>query len=89
MPALSFQSTGTAIRWYGPKGTSSGKAKVYIDGSKKATIELYRSGTEYKQRLWTSTTLSNSIHTIKIVVVGSKRSTAKGYDVSFDSFAIK
>ncbi|HEY3414852.1 MAG TPA: Ig-like domain-containing protein [Armatimonadota bacterium] len=88
-PALSFQFKGTAISWYGTKGAASGKAYVYIDGSRKATIDLYRSATAYKQRLWTSAPLSNAVHTIKIVVVGSKRSTAKGYDVSFDSFAIK
>jgi hypothetical protein len=88
-PTLSFQFKGTGISWYGTKGPASGKAYVYIDGSKKATIDLYRSSTAYRQKLWTSATLSNAVHTIKIVVVGSKRSTAKGYDVSFDSFTVR
>jgi hypothetical protein len=88
-PALSFQFKGTGISWYGTKGRAYGKAAVYIDGVKKATIDLYRSGTAYKQKLWSSTTLSNSLHTIKIVPLGTKRSAASGYNVSFDYFAIK
>ena len=77
-------SPGTARR-----GPSYGKAYVYIDNVKKATIDLYRSGTAYRQTLWTSATLSNGVHTLRILVVGTKRSAAKGYDVSFDYFAIK
>ena len=88
-PALTFQFKGTGITWYGTKGRAYGKAAVYIDGVKKATIDLYRSGTAYKQKLWASTTLSNGLHTIKIVAVGTKRSAATGYNVSFDYFAIK
>jgi hypothetical protein len=88
-PALTFQFKGTGISWYGTKGTSYGKASVYIDGSKKATVDLYRSSTAYKQKLWTSATLSNGLHTIKIVLTGTRRSAAKGYDVSFDYFAIR
>jgi hypothetical protein len=87
--ALSFQFRGTGISWYGTKGKTYGKAYVYIDNVKKATIDLYRSGTAYRQKLWTSATLTNGLHTIKIVVAGSKRSAAKGYDVSFDYFAVR
>lgn len=88
-PNLTFQFKGTGISWYGTKGPSYGKAYVYVDNVKKATVDLYRSGTAYKQKLWTSTTLSNAVHTFKVVVVGTKRTGAKGYDVSFDYFAIK
>ncbi len=88
-PSLTFQFKGTGISWYGTKGTTYGKAYVYIDNIKKATIDLYRSGTAYRQRLWTSATLSNGLHTLRILVVGTKQSAAKGYDVSFDYFAIK
>jgi hypothetical protein len=88
-PALTFQFKGTGITWYGTKGKSYGKAAVYIDGVKKATIDLYRSSTAYKQKLWSSTTLSNGLHTIKIVALGKKRTAATGYNVSFDYFAIK
>jgi hypothetical protein len=88
-PVLTFQFKGTGISWYGTKGTKYGKGAVYIDGSKKATIDLYASSTWYRQKLWSSTTLSNGIHTIKVVPSGSKRSSAKGYDVSADYFTVR
>ncbi len=88
-PALSFQFKGTGISWYGTKGPSYGKAYVYVDGSRKATVDLYRSGTAYRQRLWTSATLSNAVHTLRVLVVGTRRTGSKGYDVSFDYFSIR
>ncbi len=88
-PALSFRFRGTGITWYGVKGSKSGKAAVYIDGVKKKTVDLYASKTSYRQKLWVSTTISNSVHTIKVVVLGSKRTKAKGYEVAFDSFTIR
>ncbi len=88
-PSLTFQFAGTGLTWYGTKGSSYGKATVYVDNVSKGTVDLYRSATAYKQSIWTSAALSNGVHTIKIVVAGTKRSAAKGYDVSFDYFAIK
>jgi hypothetical protein len=87
-PTLSFTFRGTAISWLGTTGKTSGKAAVYIDGVKKATIDLYATKTTYKKKLWTSAKLTNKVHTIKVAVLGSKRSAAKGYDVSADSFSI-
>ncbi len=86
---LTFQFKGTGVSWYATKGVASGKAAVYVDNIKKATIDLYRSATAYKQRVWTSATLSNAVHTIRIVVLGSKQTKSRGYDVSFDYLAIK
>ena len=88
-PALTFQFKGTGVTWYGTKGRTYGKATVYIDGVKKATIDLYKSSTAYRSRIWTSATLSNSVHTLKIVVLGTKQKASKGYDVSFDQFIVK
>ena len=88
-PTLTFQFSGTGITWYGTKGTSYGKATVWIDGVKKATVDLYRSSTAYRQAIWTSPGLSNGLHTLKIAVAGTKRSASKGYDVAFDYFSIK
>ena len=69
---------------------AAGKAvDSFIDGVKKATVDLYRSSTAYKSSIWSSATLANGNHTLKIVVLGTKRSTAKGYDVSFDYFVIR
>lgn len=88
-PALTFQFKGTGVTWYGTKGRAYGKAAVYIDGVKKATVDLYRSSTAYKSKIWASATLSNAVHTVRIVALGSKQRASKGYDVSFDQFVLK
>nr|WP_300144603.1 Ig-like domain-containing protein [Propionicimonas sp.] len=88
-PTFTLTFTGTGISWLGTKTKASGKAVVYIDNVKKKTIDLYSSKTAYKKTLWTSAKLSDNVHTIKVVVLGSKRKSAKGYDVSLDAFTIK
>lgn len=88
-PSLTFQFRGTGISWYGTKGPAYGKAYVFVDNVRRATIDLYRSSTAYRQKLWTSTTLTNGLHTIRIQVLGSKQAASKGYDVSFDYFTIR
>jgi hypothetical protein len=88
-PTLTMQFKGTGIAWYATKANTYGKAYVYIDNVKKATVDLYRSATAYKQKVWTSATLSNAVHTIKIVVLGTKQTASHGYDVSFDYLLVR
>jgi hypothetical protein len=52
-------------------------------------VDLYRSSTAYKQKLWASLTLANGLHTFKVIIVGSKQAASKGYDVSFDYASVK
>ena len=87
-PTLTLTFKGTGISWMGTKGKAFGKASVYIDNVKKKTIDLYYAKTLYKKTLWTSSKLSNGTHTIKVVILGSKRTSATGYNVSFDTFRI-
>jgi hypothetical protein len=88
-PTLTLTFKGTGISWLGTRTKTSGNAAVYIDNVKKKTIDLYASKTAYKKTLWTSAKLSDKVHTIKVVILGTKRKAAKGYDVSFDAFSIK
>jgi hypothetical protein len=88
-PTLTFQFAGTGVTWFGTKAASYGKATVYIDGVSKGTVDLYSSTTKYKQTIWTSATLTNALHTFKVVVAGTKQTASKGYDVSFDYFTVK
>ena len=88
-PSTTLAFKGTGISWLGTKTKTSGKAAVYIDGVKKATVDLYSSSTSYKRTLWTSARLTSKVHTITVVVLGSKRTSAKGYNVSVDAFTIR
>ena len=52
-----------------------GKAKVYVDGVLKTTVDNYgkRSGWNLRR---TVTGLSDALHTVKIVVTGKRRASA-------------
>ena len=59
---------GDGISWIGTKSPQYGKAKVYVDGVYKKTINLRTSGTYRMQRLYTITGLKNTdTHTLKVV----------------------
>lgn len=87
--SLSFGFVGSQITWNATTSKTSGKAVVYIDNVKKATVDLYSKKTTYQKKVWTGEVSGGKQHTIKIVVLGVKRKAAKGYDVSFDMFALK
>ncbi|MBI5232539.1 MAG: hypothetical protein HY876_10305 [Coriobacteriales bacterium] len=80
---------GSSVTWYGTKGRSFGKGKVYIDGVYRATVDLYASSTYYNRALYTRSGLSDGPHTLAIVVSTSKNSRSTGRRLDVDSFGIK
>ncbi len=49
-----------------PKGPDRGKAAVYIDGRRRATVDTFDSARAHRQIVW-ETGLSSGTHTIKVV----------------------
>jgi hypothetical protein len=86
-PSLKATFKGTKVTWYGVKSVTGGQADVYIDGAKKATVDMFGS-TAYHAKLFTSATLSDSTHTIEIVAKGTKSSSSKDTNVFFDNFLV-
>lgn len=85
---ISYTFTGTKIAWIGPRTGSYGRADVYIDGVKRATVSQY--GTlGWRYRVWESGTLSRGVHTIEIRVLGTKESASSGTIVVVDGFDVK
>lgn len=76
---------GEGISWIGSKGSTYGRAKVYLDGVYKKTVDLKSSTTKRQQRLYTISGLKgSSIHTLKIVVTTKSGSRSTG-TVEFDA----
>jgi len=86
--SLSMRFVGTGVTWTFGTGTASGKAHVYIDGVKKATIDQYSSSTRNRVT-WSITGLAAGAHTIKIVPTGTKRAASKGTAVSVDALTVR
>jgi hypothetical protein len=82
-----FAFRGTGIDWYTVTGPSQGKATVYIDGINKGTIDNYASTAHYGVRR-SYRGLSDTVHTIRIVVAGAKNAAASGTWIAVDRWGI-
>jgi hypothetical protein len=69
---LTFKSTGTRIYLVGDRGPDNGRFRVRIDGgSWSAWINSRATTAKVRQVLWTSPTLTDGAHTMKIAVEGT------------------
>jgi hypothetical protein len=83
--SLSFR--GRTVDWVTILGPSMGKASVTIDGVSKGTFDNWASATRYGYvRRFGG--LTDKVHTIKITVLGTRRTGATGTNVVVDRFAI-
>jgi hypothetical protein len=82
-----FQLTlvGTGFKLYATKTSASGKARVYVDGVLKATIDLHSASTVHKALAY-STTFAPGKHVIRIEAVGT--STGSTSSVSLDRIKV-
>jgi hypothetical protein len=71
----SFAFRGTSLTWVTARGPAMGKAKMYVDGVLKTTVDNYAKRTGWNARR-TVTGLSDARHTVKIVVTGKRRASA-------------
>jgi hypothetical protein len=85
--SASFSFSGSEIAWIGTKGSYYGKADVYLDGTKVATVDCYGSSA-YKVSLWSASGLGTGAHTVKIVVTGTRNRSSRGYKVPVDAFDV-
>jgi hypothetical protein len=94
IPTTSSQTTAT-MKFAGVgfnldscMGPSNGYLDVYVDGVKKARVNLYRSFTGCGVRVATITGLARATHTLKLVGIGAHSSSSKGNAVAVDHVAI-
>jgi hypothetical protein len=67
---LTWTFTGRSAALIFSRGSKTGKAYVYLDGKKVATIDTRSTATKYRQALWVSSTAVKK-HTVTIVVAGT------------------
>ncbi len=58
---------GTRLDWIATKGTTLSKADVYVDGAFVTTVDLANPVVLYQQNVFTTGTLADGYHTVKIV----------------------
>jgi bacillopeptidase F len=85
--AATFTFRGTSVTWVTQTARTMGKAKVYVDGVLKAKVDNFSAKSRWNVRR-AVTGLSDSVHTVKVVVLGKKRARATGTDVLVDRWLV-
>ncbi|WP_436530402.1 N-acetylmuramoyl-L-alanine amidase [Actinoplanes sp. HUAS TT8] len=67
---LTYAFTGRSAALMFSRGTATGKADIYLDGKKVATVDTRSSSTKYRQVLW-ARSLTAGKHTVVVVVAGT------------------
>jgi hypothetical protein len=89
--ALTMTFSGTKVAWIGPRTTQYGKADVYVDGAKLATVDQYRANAAtqgWRERVWESGTLSTGTHTIQIRPTGTKNAASTAANIVIDAIDV-
>lgn len=80
----SFKFVGTQVNLYGAKDLVNGIATVSIDGGAECNVDYYAAVRQESVLMYTSPTLTNGIHTIKVRVTGTKNASSTGTLIPVD-----
>jgi hypothetical protein len=80
--------TGTRVDLVASKAPGYGIAKVTIDGSSTAEIDLYDGGYLHQQVVYSASGLASAPHTLKIEWTGTKNASASGTTIGLDAIDI-
>ena len=85
--ALVLRFRGTSIQWTTARGPSEGRARIVLDGRQVGAFDGYATQAQFGVAR-TFGGLSDGVHTLRIVVVGTARRAATGTSVVVDGFEI-
>ena|GEM_PF-2831908 len=80
--------TGTQIDWIATKGYTQGKAKLILDGGAPVTVDLYNPTTLRQVRVWSSGTLADGTHTLRLEWTGQRSVSSGGTRVNVDALEV-
>jgi hypothetical protein len=85
---VSFAFRGRGVDWYTITGPRQGKARVYVDGELKKTVDNYSAENRYHVRRGFGG-LSDGKHRITIVVLGERNAASAGAFVAVDKWVVR
>ncbi len=83
-----FTFTGTSVTWIGYRSVDSGIARLSVDGTFVADIDLFARRSESSVRVYTVKGLADGSHTLTIEMTGLKNPEAQGNLVVVDAFDV-
>lgn len=84
----SFAFTGTAVTWVGARGTQTGIARVYLDGSLVAEVDTYSLTEQIQAAVFTASGLADASHALTIEVTGLKNAASGSALIAVDGFDV-
>ncbi|HKH09801.1 MAG TPA: choice-of-anchor D domain-containing protein [Rubrobacter sp.] len=82
-----YKFTGTQAEWIGTTGPNRGRAEVWLDGVRVATVDLYSPTVGTKQVLFSRDNLSAAAtHQLEVRVLGARNPSSTGTRVDIDAF---
>lgn len=79
---------GTAATLIGARNTVYGKARIYLDGVYQTTVDYYNPTVQFQQDIYSTGTLPEGPHLLRIEADWTKNSAAGNYFVSLDALAV-
>ncbi len=86
--AAAIKVTARGLAFVSTRSSSRGKAQVWLDGVRVATIDLYAATTQPGRIVWSRTWSATETHRLRIVITGTKRSASRSTRVDVDSFVV-
>jgi hypothetical protein len=68
---MTYDFTGRAVAFVSTKATNRGKAEIWLDGVRVATLDLRSSTTRYRQIVWQKSWPTPGRHTVVVRVLGT------------------
>ena len=85
--SATFTFTGSRVAFVSTRAPSRGRAEVWLDGTKLATLDLYAPSRQTKGVVWAATVTATT-HRVQIRVLGTKQSASSSTRVDLDAFLI-
>jgi hypothetical protein len=80
--------TGYGVAWVSALGKTRGKAEVWLDGKRVATISLYAKTSAARRIVWWTPVTPSVTHKLVIKVLGTHAKGATGNRVDMDAFIV-
>ena len=84
-----FTFTGTGVDWIGSRKSTTGIARVYVDGVFVTEVDTFAPGDGLQETIYSATGLAAGSHTLTIEVTGLKNAASSSAYIVVDAFDVR
>jgi hypothetical protein len=83
--SVTISFIGTSLDWIAKTASTYGKAQVTLDSLPPVIVDLYSPLVLYQNKVWSTGTLANGLHTVKIQWTGQRNPASSFTYVDLDA----